>query len=135
MTTLAVLLSTLFAAAGPRAALVCPSGTKHQQVRYGNGSREEWCVDERGVRHGPQESRYPNGVLIAQGSFYTGTQDGTWRYFFNNGVKWREDEWEFGQLKSSWVNPIVYTLSREELTALGAASDRRDAPPLKKSRK
>jgi hypothetical protein len=135
VTTLVVVLSTFLAAAGPRAALVCPSGTKHQQLRYGNGSIEEWCVDERGLRHGPQESRYPNGVLVAHGSYDSGTQDGTWRYFFNNGVKWREDQWEFGQQKSSWVNPVVYTLSRDELTALGAGSDSREAPPSKKPRK
>jgi hypothetical protein len=72
-------------------------------------------------------------VLIAQGSFDSGKQDGTWRYFFNNGVKWREDVWEFGRLQSSWINPIVYTLSPEESIALGAASDSVATPkPLKK---
>jgi len=51
-------------------------------------------------------------------------------------IKWREDQWEFGQLKSSWINPIVYTLSPQESTALGAASDSVVASqPSKKPRK
>jgi hypothetical protein len=129
----AILMSTYLTAAGPRPSLVCPSGTKHRQFRYSDGSLEEWCIDRRGLRYGPEESRYPNGLLIAQGSFDSGKQNGTWLYFFNNGVKWREDQWEFGQMKSSWVNPIVYTLSPEESTALGAASDSvARAQPVKK---
>jgi len=118
------LMSTFSAEAGPPSSLACPSGTKHRQLRYGDGKLEEWCIDRTGVRHGPEESRYPNGVLIARDSFVSGQQDGTWVYFFNNGVKWREDQWEFGQLKSSWVNPIVYTLSPEESTALGGVGQR-----------
>lgn len=103
-------------------ALSCPSKTKHREFRFSNGSREEWCVDSNGLRHGPALSRYPNGVLTSDGAYSSGRVDSTWRYFFNDGVKWREEQWYNGELKSSWVNPIVYTLSPEEHEALGAVS-------------
>ncbi len=130
-----VFLLVVTAAKGPAPSLACWPSTKRVERSYPDGSLEEWCKESDGMRTGPFQAKYSNGKLLSEGKYSSGRKDGLWRYFWNNGVKWREEEWGFGELKSSWVNPIVYTLSREELAALGAVSDAAPVPKAKVEKK
>jgi hypothetical protein len=118
MSWLAILLGAWLAEAEP---IRCPDEARRQGFQYGDGSSEEWCSDASGLRQGPYQAHYANDSVLAQGQYSSGRLDGRWDYFFNNGVKWREDDWRFGELESRWVNPLVHELSRDELLALGAA--------------
>jgi hypothetical protein len=96
--TFALLLAFALGGPAPRSVLSCPSETKHREFRFSDGGREEWCVDRNGMRHGPTESRYPNGVLTSEGEYSSGRVDSLavllqqWRQVARGPVARRGDQ-------------------------------------------
>ena len=116
MNLLALLLAVTLAP------LDCPPGAKQHRRAEGGRIDEQWCADERGRRNGPHAFYYSNGQRVVQELYLHGIQHGLTEYFFNEGTVWRSEEWKQGKKISESINPIVYTLTKKQKAALGAAS-------------
>ena len=106
-------------------ALACDAGTSAVTRTTVRGI-EAWCEDDRGLRTGPFERRFPGGQLAERShyaagvldgdhaSFYAsgspqmrgryvrGLRDGAWRAWHENGKPWLEVTYAGGEPSGTW---------------------------------
>ena len=71
--------------------IACPAGATQQYVdsKVPDG-RAQACVTEDRTRAGLLAEWYPNGQLSRRGAYVHGKQEGTWKYWLDNGKKLKE---------------------------------------------
>ena len=97
----------------------CPLGTSLARRIYSGGAEAEYCRRPDGIRQGAETRYYESGAEHVAGEYADGTQNGVWRYRFNNGRNWRAERWDDGALVAKTVDPAVARLSQAELEAFG----------------
>ncbi|HEY0482603.1 MAG TPA: hypothetical protein VGD37_34010 [Kofleriaceae bacterium] len=109
-----------------RTAFACPAGLSAASRTTLRGV-ETWCRDDRGVRSGPFERRFPRGQLAERGRYAAGVldgdyalfhangsphlrgryvrglRDGAWRAWHDNGKPWLEVSYAAGRPVGTWL--------------------------------
>jgi antitoxin component YwqK of YwqJK toxin-antitoxin module len=99
---------------------LCPRGASLARRIYSGGGEAEWCHRDGGiVRHGAEVRYYDSGVKLMEGVYVDGVEHGTWRYYWNTGEMWREENWNDGEMIDQKIVTRAAKLSAAARSELG----------------